>query len=358
MFLTLREVLYEKSKFFLLVSLIFIISYLVFFLSSLAFGLASSYSDAVNQMNAESIAYTKESNNNINMSFIKFSDIESKLSENTAPLVTIPVIIRNTKEDSDQNLNAFVFASTKYSFIYPDIYKGSYKDNANLAVVDVSLKKKGFDIGDTIYFAGDFDDYLIISGFSKNTKFQVAPVIFTNFEFTSKFKNIVMENSNPKFVNAIISKDKNLNLKNSAIKTMEIQDFIFELPGYKAQVLTFSIMIIFLILASAMIIGIFIFVLTVQKTQMFGIMKAQGIPDFYLFKFVIYKTLFITFTGVFLALTLILITGIFLPSQVPFKINYLIFTLVVITVHLFAFLGAMFSVRVLSKIDPLIALKS
>lgn len=56
-------------------------------------------------------------------------------------------------------------------------------------------------------------------------------------------------------------------------------DYISTLPGYTAQVLTFSTMIIFLVIIVAFVLGIFIYVLTIQKTSLFGVMKAQGISN-------------------------------------------------------------------------------
>ena len=60
---------------------------------------------------------------------------------------------------------------------------------------------------------------------------------------------------------------------------IEISQFISELPGYNAQVLTFGFMIGFLIVIAAIVIGIFIYVLTMQKVSIFGVMKAQGISS-------------------------------------------------------------------------------
>ena len=59
-------------------------------------------------------------------------------------------------------------------------------------------------------------------------------------------------------------------------KFFSISDFIEKLPGYSAQNLTLDGMIYFLIVIAAFIIGIFIFVMTLQKTAMFGVLKVQG----------------------------------------------------------------------------------
>ena len=79
--------------------------------------------------------------------------------------------------------------------------------------------------------------------------------------------------------------------RNSTNLNYTLSDFYQNLPGYQAQVLTFSIMIGFLIVIVAFVLGIFIYVLTMQKVNIFGVMKAQGISNYYIGKSVIIQTL-------------------------------------------------------------------
>ena len=55
MFLALKELKYSKSKFILIMAVIFLISYLVYFLTSLANGLATSYTNSINKWNSKEI---------------------------------------------------------------------------------------------------------------------------------------------------------------------------------------------------------------------------------------------------------------------------------------------------------------
>ena len=69
------------------------------------------------------------------------------------------------------------------------------------------------------------------------------------------------------------------------LEKISIAKFINELPGYNAQVLTFGFMIGFLIVIAAIVIGIFIYVLTMQKINIFGVLKAQGITGGFIASF-------------------------------------------------------------------------
>lgn len=115
-------------------------------------------------------------------------------------------------------------------------------------------------------------------------------------------------------------------------------------------------MIYFLFAISSVIVAIFLYVLTVQKISMFGVMKAQGIPSGYLARSVIAQTAILAAVGVVVGLGLTLLTGAFLPSAVPVAFDIptmLIYGLVLIVV---AILGAVFSVLTIVKIDPLKAI--
>jgi len=136
------------------------------------------------------------------------------------------------------------------------------------------------------------------------------------------------------------------------LQVYELSDFIQTLPGYGAQVLTFSIMIGFLILIVAFVLGIFIYVLTIQKTPMFGVMKAQGISNGYIGGSVVMQTLIITAFGILIGLVLTIVSGIFLGGVVPFSVNPVFFVGITLAFFLFSVTGGLFSVRAILKIDP------
>ncbi len=67
-------------------------------------------------------------------------------------------------------------------------------------------------------------------------------------------------------------------------KFFQFSDFIEKLPGYSAQNLTLDGMIYFLIVIAAFIIGIFIFVMTLQENSNVRCLKVQGVPTSFLAK--------------------------------------------------------------------------
>ena len=151
---------------------------------------------------------------------------------------------------------------------------------------------------------------------------------------------------------ALIYDDNNLDLDND-YDLLPIDEFIDELPGYRAQILTFDLMIGFLIVIAAIVLGVFLYIITIQKKDIFGIMKIQGISSSYIGKSVILQTLLVSLIGLAIGLGLTYLTEAFLPVTVPFKSNPYYYALIAVLILITSQIGAFFSVRSVSKVDPL-----
>lgn len=353
MFLATKELKYSKAKFALIISVIILISYLVYFLTSLAYGLASSYTNAVNKWKADEVIITVESNDSMMMSFMTEDDFNNINTDGQkAKLGLFPAVINNPKAENilDSRIDVYFFG-IEDDFLIPT-ETGILNLSGNKVIVDEELKKEGYEIGDLFGVSGSSEKYEII-GFSKKSTYQTAPVIYMNL-FTWQVHRYGSNNTPNLFSGAIVRGEvNNLDPKLASYTT---DDYISTLPGYNAQVLTFTTMIVFLIIIVAFVLGIFIYVLTIQKTSMFGVMKAQGISNKYIAGSVIIQTFILVLIGIVIGLLFTIITGIFLGDVIPFAINYMFYIVITVAFFLFALFGAMFSVRAVLKIDPLRAI--
>lgn len=354
MFLALKELKYTKGKFALIISVIVLISYLVYFLTSLAFGLASSYTNAVNKWGSDEVVITVDSNDSIMMSFMTNNDFESVEVDGTkARIGLFPAVINNPDAEAnvDSRLNVYFFGIDNDSFLKPT-EASNLTIQQNEVVVDESLKKEGYEIGSTIAVSGT-DTVFTIIGFSTKSTYQTAPVIYMAMETWQKYR--YSTETPPDLYSGIIVRGSTGDL-DTKLATYTTADYIATLPGYTAQVLTFGTMIIFLIIIVAFVLGIFIYVLTIQKTSMFGVMKAQGISNLYIVNSVVSQTFLLIFFGIILGLILTITTGIFLADIIPFAVNILLYGIITAAFFLFGLFGALFSVRAVLKIDPLKAI--
>ena len=357
MFLAINEIKDAKLRYSLIAGLLTLVSYLMFFLSGLAFGLIDQNRSSIDHWGADTVLLSSEANKTIGLSNLKLSDKESLSADNVEPfsqLVTVAITKKNLNEDVKQKVS--IFGVNNGSFLIPPIIQGRTFEAKNEVVIEKSLsEKEGYSIGDTIKTANS-DTELKIVGYTEKSRFNVAPVIYMNINDFQVLKYGDKKSIDKPIINAFVVKGELKDYDSSIFQKVSIADFINELPGYSAQILTFGLMIGFLIVISAIIIGIFMYVLTIQKTPIFGIMKAQGISNGIIGISVLSQTFLLSLVGSILGLVGTWGTSLVLPSAVPFLGNGLYYSVIFVSLIIFSLVGTLFSVLAIRKIDPLKAI--
>ena len=348
MFLAWNEIRRNKLKFGLIIGVLTMISYLLFLLSGLANGLINMNKEGIDKWQADAIVLNKDANQTVQQSVFNKKDIENKYKKQATLKQTGEIVSNGHQKD-----NVLVFGVEKSSFLVPSLIEGHKATKDNEVLADETLKNKGFKIGDTLSLSQS-DEKLRIEGFIESAKYTASPVIFTNDATIAKI--------NPRLtgdkINAVVVRDTNWKDKklNQELEAVSINDFIENLPGYKPQNLTLNFMISFLFVISATVIGIFLYVMTLQKTSLFGILKAQGFTNGYLANVVISQTLILALFGTAFGLLLTGVTGAFLPDAVPVKFDVLTLLVFAIVLMIVSVLGSLFSILTIRKIDPLKAI--
>ena len=354
MFLAINEIKDAKLRYSLIVGLLTLVSYLMFFLSGLAFGLIDQNRSSIDHWGADTVLLSSEANKTIGLSNLKLSDKESLSADNVEPfsqMVTVAKTEKNSNDDVKQKVS--IFGVNNGSFLIPPVIQGRTFESKNEVVIEKSLsEKEGFAIGDTIKTANS-DTELKIVGYTEKSRFNVAPVIYMNINDFQVLKYGDKKSIDNPIINAFVVKGELKDYDSSIFQKVSIADFINELPGYSAQILTFGLMIGFLIVISAIIIGIFMYVLSIQKTPIFGIMKAQGISNGIIGISVLSQTFLLSLVGSILGLVGTWGTSLVLPSAVPFLGNGLYYSVIFVSLIIFSLVGTLFSVLAIRNIDPL-----
>ncbi len=348
MFLAWNEIRRNKLKFGLIIGVLTMISYLLFLLSGLANGLINMNKEGIDKWQADAIVLNKDANQTVQQSVFNKKDIENKYKKQATLKQTGEIVSNGHQKD-----NVLVFGVEKSSFLVPSLIEGHKATKDNEVLADETLKNKGFKIGDTLSLSQS-DEKLHIVGFTESAKYNASSVIFTNDATIAKI--------NPRLtgdkINAVVVRDTNWKDKklNQELEAVSINDFIENLPGYKPQNLTLNFMISFFFVISATVIGIFLYVMTLQKTSLFGILKAQGFTNGYLANVVISQTVILALFGTAFGLLLTGVTGAFLPDAVPVKFDVLTLLVFAIVLMIVSVLGSLFSILTIRKIDPLKAI--
>lgn len=352
-FLAWQEIKKNKLRFALITGILMLVSYLVFFLSGLATGLADLNREAVDKWEASAIILTDESDKSLYQSFMSIDQLEDIDANKTAVIGQLSAIASNG--DNKQNIS--LFGINKEEFLMPNVTEGRAFEQENEVIADNSLKDEGFNIGDKLTLSSS-DQYLTIVGFTDYARFNAAPVLYANLATFHQVKFGEAAEQNKDQINGIVVQNESIsNLsQNDQLETIEIESFIQSLPGYTEQKLTLNFMIYFLFGISSVIVAIFLYVLTVQKISMFGVMKAQGISSSYLSWSVVAQTFILAFIGTAVGFAVTLISGTLLPAAVPVSFDLALMVLYGSILMAVATAGAVFSVLTIVRIDPLKAI--
>lgn len=345
MFLAWKEVIHNKLKFSLIIGVLVLVSYLLFLISGLSNGLMGMNREAIDTWNPDAVIVTKESNQNVAQSIMDEDAVEGKF-DNIAGVKNLPIII--AKGNNKQN--TLLFGIKKNEFLKPKVTEGKLFNKNFEVVANDSLKTKGFKLGDTLDIAGSDEDLKIV-GFTQNSKYNAAAVLYANDATLDQLSmNKLKGKENAFFIKDKAFKDKAID---NELQMIEKEEFIKKLPGYTEQKLTLDIMSYFLFAISAFIIGIFLYVITIQKEPIFGLLKAQGISNGFLAKSLLIQTLILSLIAVLIASVLTIATAMVIPDIVPIKFEWDKIAVFGLTIMITAIIGGLFSIRSIRKVDPL-----
>ena len=353
MFLAWNEIKKNKLRFTLIIGVLMLVSYLVFFLSGLATGLQNLNRESVDKWQADAIILTEESDKSMSQSSLTLEDAEVIDAKELAVIGQINAVAGN----GDTKTKVSLFGIREDEFIMPKVTEGKVFTEENEVIASDVLQDEGFKIGDELQLSSS-EQILKIVGFTDKARFNAAPVLYGDLSTFHRVKFGEAAEVNSTSINAIVVRDDNIEAITTGdlLELIGVETFIENLPGYTEQSLTLNFMIYFLFVISAVIVAIFLYVLTVQKISMFGVMKAQGISNGYLSRSVIAQTFLLAAVGVVIGFVLALITGALLPSAVPVAFNLVTMSIYGLVLIVVAIMGAMFSILTIVRIDPLKAI--
>lgn len=372
MFLALREIRHQPARFALIVAIIALVGYVSFFLSALAIGLAHSYRAAVDQWGACAVVLTDVSNSSIAASRLTQDQVDAvSAAAEDHGLVSTPVIAQGTviervgrspsTESSRTRTDVYALGMDLRAPLVPDVVEGSAIDDPEHEVLlDASLAVEGWAVGDSLTIAGTDHQWRVV-GLTRDVTFQASGVMTVDAGALASATATALS----PVPNAVVLSGADWqeapaalvgSLSEAGLSTLSPADFIAALPGYSAQVLTFSLMIIALILIAALVLAIFLYVLTLQKRAVLGILKARGVPTSYLVASGGLQTTVLATAGVAVGLGLTVLTGLVLPDTVPFRASAPLIAAITGAFIIFAVLGGLISVRVVARIDPVEAI--
>jgi len=354
MYLGLKEMRHEKLRYSLLSGVLLLISLVVFMLAGLANGLSNGNREAIDNWQASDVYLNQNANETLSASQVKLVDQKYVKGDQVAPLATLSGTLRTTKNAHKTNVSAL--ATSRKSFIMPKITSGHRINGKNQLIISASLKADGYKIGQRVRLGTTKKTAKIVGVYASST-YMIAPTVYTDVATLNRLKDMPVTSGDQQTINGFVTKNGAFKRSNhGSLQHLTMATFINKLPGYSAEQLTLNTMIYFLFAIALAIIGIFMFVLTLQKQALFGVLKVQGIGTNHILAALLTQSIAMAVIGIVIGLGITVGLAQIMPAGLPFVINWNQFGGYSLALLAAAVIGALLSWRTVANIDPAVAI--
>jgi putative ABC transport system permease protein len=373
MFIAIRDLKFAKGRFVLMGFVVTLVAFLVITLSGMSAGLVKANISGLMELPVTHIAFEYNDKPSYRQTMVERymweGWAEKDVVINSAPLGHT---VFNARTDDDLPLEIALWGIEPGAFIEPPITEGEgWGEIENGVIITGDLVKDGVKIGDTIELDRVLTELKVIAISEEHRNIGHLPVVYALLpkwqEATygppggpppgEKLPDILFD-----FVSVVA-----LQLKEGAdlaalddeleTSTLDRLGFYAASTGYTSEVQSVQMIQGLLILISAVVLGAFFSIWTIQRTKEIGLVKALGGSNWYLMKDALGQAVLLIGIGTGLGLggTLWLETAV-RGGELPFMLPVATVTGAVVTLFIAGMIGAALSIKRISSIDPIIAL--
>ncbi|MCC6382066.1 MAG: ABC transporter permease [Dehalococcoidia bacterium] len=362
--IALLEIRRRKVQFGLIALVVTLISYLVLMINGLGVGLNLLAGSALKSFDADAIAYSRQSG---------LSVIRSELGQQTTDAIaanpgvraaaSLGYVAANYRR-SDGSVKSAAFLGYDPGTIgEPPVVAGrrlTEADADGLLADSRFLRAAGLDVGDEIDVTIRLETRrFVIRGEIDEGAFFFQPAVYL---LRSTWRELKYGGADPATPVASVVLLKGANLPGRLGDGFEVVDkdtAFASIEGVSGQQSTVTALRAFGYVIGSLVIGVFFYVLTLQKLPQIGMLKAIGASNTFVLRQLVIQVVVLSLVGLAVAVPLAAATDralARLPDSVPIAFTTGTFvttsTLLVVT----ALLGVLVSARQVLKVDPLIAL--
>jgi putative ABC transport system permease protein len=373
MFIAIRDLKFAKGRFFLMGFVVTLVAFLVITLSGMSAGLVKANISGLMELPVTHIAFEYKDKPSYRQTMVERYMWEGWAAQDeviqSAPLGHT---VFNARTGNDLPLEIALWGIEPGAFIEPPITEGEgWGEIENGVIITGELVKDGVGIGDTIQLDRVLTELKVVAITEEARNIGHLPVVYAMLpkwqEATygppggpapgEKLPDILFD-----FVSVVALRLKEgtdlaaLDDKHET-KTLDRLGFYAASTGYTSEVQSVQMIQGLLILISAVVLGAFFSIWTIQRTKEIGLVKALGGSNWYLMRDALGQAILLIGIGTSLGLagTLWLESAI-QGGELPFMLPVATVTGAVVTLFIAGMIGAALSIRRISSIDPIIAL--
>ncbi len=376
MFIAIRDLRFAWGRFLLMAVVVGLVAFLTTLLSGLASGLVKN-----NISGLEELDFTHLSFEYGNKPSYRNSLIERDMWEGWRELEGVQALepmghsMFNARLMDNTSLDDVVLWGIEPgSFLEPQVQEGSGLVGAveNGVIISELLVERGLKLGDTFKLDRALTKLKVV-GIVEELNIGHVPIVYMpirkwqeatygppGYDGREKLPDILFD-----YATLIAMKiDPAVSAETLAEMDIDMGTLTVDRPGaylastgYREEIMTVQMIQGFLIIISAVVIGAFFTVWTIQRTQEIGLVKALGASNAYLMRDALGQVVMLMVAGVIVGVAIALQLGqVFVEGGFPFAMEIEAALAAALFLVLAGLAGSALSVRLITRVDPIIAL--
>ncbi|MGK5731425.1 FtsX-like permease family protein [Streptomyces sp. URMC 124] len=350
MFVALRDIRFARGRFALMGAVVTLITTLVVFLYGLTDGLAREASSAVAGLPAGRIVFAAPAGAEPEVSFSNSAvDAGQLRAWRGTPGVTSaePFGVAMTRLTAGGKASSVSVFGTP-DRLRPALVSGAAPDGRGVAVSDRLARERGLRTGDRVTLG---TEELVVSGITADRSHGHAPSVWTTLAAWHR----VSHQAQP----TALAVDGGRRPDGPAARTTKavgVGAALDGIDGYAAEHGTLRMIQGFLFVVSALVVGAFFTVWTVQRRPDVAVLKAVGASSAYLVRDALGQAAVVLAAGSALGAAAGAAGGALASAAVPFELGAATVAVPVAAMVLLGLAGSALAVRRITSVDPLTAL--
>ena len=360
MFVAWRDLKFARGRFTLITAVVLLISLLVGFLGGLTQGLANANISAILPFQVDRVVLAAPApGETLNFSESRLDETAGRLwTEDPGVTLAEPLGIwttRVTAGDREQTASLFGVGGG-FALVSPD--QAIPTEPGTVVLAERSREALRVTIGDEISILGD--PYTVV-GVSQDAEYSHTGVIWTTLEdwraivtkqtaAPAPWATALLVQGGPASVAAL---DAAAGTTSSSLLMS-----LMAIEVFKSEIGSLALMLGLLLSISALVIGAFFTVWTIQRSKDVAALKALGASTGSLVRDALGQALVVLLIGVGLGVGLTVAAGLALPAAVPFVVSPLTTVVPGLAMVVTGLAGAAFAIRSVLRVDPLTALNA
>ncbi len=360
MFVAWRDLRFARGRFALITSVVLLITLLVGFLGGLTQGLANANISAVLPFKVDQVVLAgPEEGKTLSFSDSRITDEAAApwVDADGADLVEpLGIFTSRVTAANDREQTASLFGvSPSFTKISPRQEIPTEPGTVVLAVR--SQEALGVHVGEQISI---FGDPFTVAGVSQDAEYSHTGVIWMTID---DWRESVAKQTagDAPFATALLVQGSpaaaQLDAQAGTVSSSLLMS-LMAIEVFKSEIGSLALMLGLLLGISALVVGAFFTVWTIQRSKDVAALKALGASTGSLIRDALGQALVVLVVGVGLGIALTTAAGLSLPAAVPFVISPLTTVVPGIAMVVTGLVGAAFAIRSVVKADPLIALNA